>query len=60
LKFGAYVINIKKFLFQKFHGKRKFNPWKAIKVDNSEFFSQLHILVDFEYLFFGESFGLEI
>jgi len=40
--------------------KKKRNPWEATKVGNSEIFSELHMLVNFEYLSFGESFGLEI
>jgi len=62
LKFRIYVIDINKFIFQKFHGKKEnFNPWaQVVKVGSNEFFSQLHMLVDFVYFFIGESFGLEI
>ena len=43
---------------KKFHDKRKvFNPWESGKVGSSEIF---YILVNFEYLFLGKSFGLEI
>ena len=43
---------------KKFHGKRKvFNPWEGGKVGSTEIFD---ILVNFEYLFLGKSFGLEI
>jgi len=45
LKFGTYVINIEKFLFPKFHGKKKnMNPWDAVKVGSSEiFFTTTHV-----------------
>jgi len=39
--------------------KKKFNPSEGGKVSSSES-SQLHMLVDFEYHFLDESFGLEI
>jgi len=37
LKFGTYIINIEKFLFQKISWQNFFfNPWEAVKVGNSE------------------------
>jgi len=44
LKFGTYVINIKKFLFQKLNGKKIFNLWEAVKVGSSEkHFTTTHV-----------------
>jgi len=45
LKFGKYVINIKKFLFQNFHGRNKeFNLWEVVKVgSNEKHFTTTHV-----------------
>ena len=37
--------------------KKDFNPWEGGKVGSSEIF---YMLVNFEYLFLGKLFGLEI
>jgi len=60
LNFGTYVINIEKLLFQKFNGKKKAMLGRLLKLLAVIFLSQLHMLVDFEYIFFGEYFGFEI
>ena len=41
----SYVVNIKRFFFREFHGKKKeLNLWEAVKVGSNE---KLPMLVDF-------------
>ena len=58
LKFGTHDININMISSKIFHGKKKvFNLWEGGKVGSNEIF---YMLVNFEYLFLGKSFGLKL
>jgi len=62
LKFGTYVINIKKFFDPKISWQNKKNSifGRLSKLALVKDILQLHMLLDFKYLFFGKSFGIKI
>ena len=61
LKFCTHVINIEMVQCQKFHGQVFFAILRRVpKLAIVKFFFELHLLVDFKYIFLSKSFSLEI